>query len=60
MGQAVPLISVTCSKESRLCSQSSAFGYKSTESLLAFLNLLPKSFGAPSLCLSLLATQFFP
>jgi hypothetical protein len=56
IGQAVPPMSVTCSKwyirKAPLCSQGSAFGLESTESMPAcFINLLPKSFGA-SLSLS--------
>jgi hypothetical protein len=58
IGQAVPH-SHFCNllymvyKESPLCSWCSAFGQKSTESLLAcWINLLPESFRALNLCLS--------
>jgi hypothetical protein len=44
-------------KESPLCSQGPAFGLESAESLSdCLINLLPKSFGALSVCLSPPAT----
>jgi hypothetical protein len=46
-------------KEIPLCSQGSAFGHESAESLPAYLiNLLPENFGALSVSVSVLLQQY--